>query len=327
MGRMRLLNKMQPGATQFEGFCLVKAATVRQNVKGTDYLDLVLADCEGEAVAKLWDYTRSIHGEFNPGDIIKVRGSIVLWKDAEQLKIEKIRRSDPTDQIDMGDLIPCAPFDPVWLYDELFQLAETFQDNDLKRIVQYILKTNREKLLYFPAAVKLHHATRGGLLHHSWSIVQLASHVAEQYPLLNTDLLYAGAILHDIGKLYEIDSNELGMASAYTSAGQLLGHINIGVNIIAKTAELLDIPEHTALLLEHMLLSHHGTAEFGSPKPPMFPEAEVLSDLDLMDSRLFEMFSAIESVQPRGFSERQWALENRQLYNHAFGLLKDSEES
>lgn len=326
MGRMRLLNQMKPDSTQFEGYCLVKNATVRQNIKGTDYVDFVLADSEGEGVAKLWDYNRAVHGEFNTGDIIKVRGSVVLWKDAEQLKIEKIRKATPEDAVNMGDLIPCAPFDPEWLYEELYQLTETFKDNDLKRIVQYLLKTNKEKLLYYPAAVKLHHATRGGLLHHSWSIVQLASHVAEQYPLLNTDLLYAGAILHDIGKLYEIDSNELGMASNYTNAGQLLGHINIGVNIIAKTAELLDIPEHTALLLEHMLLSHHGTAEFGSPKPPMFPEAEVLSDLDLMDSRLYEMFSALENVQPRGFTERQWALENRQLYNHAFDQVKDPEE-
>lgn len=319
MGRMRLLNRLPAGSIQFEGFCLVKSATVRQNVKGTDYLDLILADCEGEAVAKLWDYNRALHGEFNPGDIVKVRGSINMWKDVEQLKVEKIRKATDEDHVDMSDLLPCAPFDPQWMYDELFQLTETFSDNDLKRLVQFIMKDNKEKLLYYPAAVKLHHATRGGLLHHSWSIVQLASHVAEQYPLLNTDLLYAGAILHDIGKLSEIDSNELGIASAYTNAGNLLGHINIGVSIVAKTAELLDIPEQTALLVEHMILSHHGTAEFGSPKPPMFPEAEVLSDLDLMDSRLYEMFSASESVQAGGFSERQWALENRQIFNHAFG--------
>ena len=326
MARMRLLNALPAGATQFEGFCIIKSVSVRQNIKGTDYLDLVLADAEGEAVAKLWDYNRAVQGEYQAGDVVKVRGSITIWKDAEQLKIERIRKSTPADNVDMSGLLPCAPFDPAWLYDELFELAGSFHDDDLRRLVQYLLRENRERLLYFPAAVKLHHATRGGLLHHSWTIVQLAKGVCATYPLLNTDLVYAGAILHDIGKLDEFETNELGLASAYSDAGQLLGHINIGVSVIASTAELLGVPRHTAMLLEHMLLSHHGAPEFGSPKMPMFPEAEVLSELDLLDSRMYEMFSALEGVQPRGFSERQWALDNRQLYNHAFGLVKAEDE-
>lgn len=326
MARMRLLNALPAGVTQFEGFCIIKSVSVRQNIKGTDYLDLVLADAEGEAVAKLWDYNRAVQGEYQAGDVVKVRGSITIWKDAEQLKIERIRKSTPADNVDMSGLLPCAPFDPAWLYDELFELAGSFHDDDLRRLVQYLLRENRERLLYFPAAVKLHHATRGGLLHHSWTIVQLAKGVCATYPLLNTDLVYAGAILHDIGKLDEFETNELGLASAYSDAGQLLGHINIGVSVIASTAELLGVPQHTAMLLEHMLLSHHGAPEFGSPKMPMFPEAEVLSELDLLDSRMYEMFSALEGVQPRGFSERQWALDNRQLYNHAFGLVKAEDE-
>ena len=326
MARMKLLNDLPAGATQFEGFCFVKSVYVRQNIKGTDYLDLVLADCDGEAVAKLWDYNRATHGEYNAGDVIKVRGSITLWKDAEQLKIERIRQSKPEDNVDMSRLLPCAPFDPAWLYEELFSLAGDFSDDDLRRLVQYLMRENREQLLYFPAAVKLHHATRGGLLHHCWTIVQLAKAVCATYPLLNTDLVYTGAILHDIGKLRELETGELGLASAYTPEGQLLGHINIGAAMVAETAELLGVPKHTAMLVEHMLLSHHGAPEFGSPRLPMFPEAEVLSELDLLDSRMYEMFSALEGVQPRGFSERQWALDNRQLYNHAHGLVKTGED-
>ena len=314
MSRMRLLNTA--AGQSFEGFCIVKSVSIRANVKGSDYLDLVLADCEGEGIAKLWDYNKEVHGVYEADDIIKVRGSITLWKDAEQLKLDRIRHATEADGVDMSLLLPCAPFDPAWLYDQLFTLAENFGDDDLRRLVQYLLKEHKAELLFFPAAVKLHHATRGGLLHHTWTITQLAKSVLSVYPALDPDLVYAGAILHDIGKLAELDVGALGLAGSYTPKGQLIGHISIGVSEVSAAAELLGVPEETAMLIEHMLLSHHGQAEFGSPRQPMFPEAEVLSELDLLDSKLYEMFSALDGVQKGAFSERQWALDNRQLYQH-----------
>ncbi len=317
MGRMRLLN--QSSGSQFEGFCIVKSVAVKSNIKGSEYLDFVLADCEGEGVAKLWDYNREQHGVYEADDIVKVRGSITLWKEAEQLKIERIRHTQPADDVDMAMLLPCAPFDPQWLYDELYACAGAFADEDLRRLVQYMLRERKEQLLFFPAAVKLHHATRGGLLHHTWTIVQLSRKVVEIYPQLDGDLIAAGAILHDVGKLRELGTGSLGLASSYTPEGQLLGHINIGVSEVAAAAELLAVPQETAMLIEHMLLSHHGQPEFGSPKLPMFPEAEVLSELDLLDSKLYEMFSALEGVSRGAFTERQWALDNRQLYQHLHG--------
>ncbi len=314
MARMRLLNTME-GAV-FEGYCIIKSVAVKANIKGAEYLDLVLADCEGEGVAKFWDYNKELNGTYDTDDIIKVRGSINLWKDTEQLKIDKIRHVTETDDVDMAKLLPCAPFDPQWLYDELYGLCETFQDDDLRRLVQFLLRENKEQLLFYPAAVKLHHATRGGLLHHSWTIVQAAKGIAAIYPQLDAELIYAGAMLHDIGKLTELSTGTLGLASSYSTPGQLLGHINIGVSKVMSAAELLDIPEELTTLVCHMLLSHHGQPEFGSPKYPMFPEAEVLSELDLLDSRMYEMFSALDGVQQGAFTERQWALDNRQLYRH-----------
>ncbi len=323
MSRMRLLN--EAAGTSFEGFCIVKSIAVKCNVKGNEYLDMVLADCEGEGVAKLWDYSKELHGIYEADDIVKVRGSITLWKDTEQLKIERIRHSAPEDNVDMSKLLPCAPFDPAWLYDELFALAENFADDDLRRLVQYLMKENKETLLFFPAAVKLHHATRGGLLHHTWTITKLAKAVIETYPSLDGDLVYAGAILHDIGKLSELETGALGLAGAYTPKGQLLGHISIGVSQVLAAAELLGVPDTTATLIGHMLLSHHGQPDFGSPRFPMFPEAEVLAELDLLDSRMYEMFSALEGVQRGGFTERQWALDNRQLYQHLHNVPEPEE--
>lgn len=181
-------------------------------------------------------------------------------------------------------------------------------------LVQYLMREHKEALLRFPAALKLHHATRGGLLHHCWTIVQAARGICDTYPLLDRELVFAGAILHDIGKLFELETGRLGLASAYTAPGQLLGHISIGVSMIREAGQLLGLSDETVLLMSHMLLSHHEKAEFGSPKPPMFPEAEVLSELDLLDSRLYAMFSALDGVQPGAFTERIWSLDNRMLY-------------
>ncbi len=311
MGKMRLIREAY-GTT--EGFCLVKSAAVRTDVKGTEYLDMVLADSEGECVAKLWNYSRITHGEYDANDIIKVRGSVQVWKDTEQFKIDRIRKANDSDDVDMSGIIPTAPFDPQEMYDELYSTAAGFSDEDLKRIVQYLLRENREELLIFPAGVKLHHATRGGLLHHTVSVLHLAQRIAELYPNLHKDLLFAGAILHDIGKIKELDAGALGIAGAYTNEGQLLGHINVGMAMIAAAAEITMIAPKTAMLLEHMILSHHGKPEFGSPRLPMIPEAEVLSICDLLDSKMYEMDAALDGVSKDGFSERQWALDNRQLY-------------
>ena len=311
MGKMRLIREAY-GTT--EGFCLVKSAAVRTDVKGTEYLDMVLADSEGECVAKLWNYSRITHGEYDANDIIKVRGSVQVWKDTEQFKIDRIRKANDGDDVDMSGIIPTAPFDPQAMYDELYNTAANFADEDLKRIVQYLLRENREELLIYPAGVKLHHATRGGLLHHTVSVLHLAQRIAELYPNLHKDLLFAGAILHDIGKIKELDAGALGIAGAYTNEGQLLGHINVGMAMIAAAAEITMIAPKTAMLLEHMILSHHGKPEFGSPRLPMFPEAEVLSICDLLDSKMYEMDAALDGVSKDGFSERQWALDNRQLF-------------
>lgn len=323
MGRMRLLSEAD--GTTVEGFCLVKSVQVKTNIKGSAYLDLVLADCEGEMDAKLWDYNAMQHGVFENDQVVKIRGSINMWKDSEQLKIDRMRVVTDEDDVDMSLLVPCAPFDPEWMYSELFNTAEGFEDDDLRRLTQYLLRTNKEALLRAPAAVKLHHATRGGLLHHTLTILQAAKALCPLYPALDAELVYAGAILHDIAKLVEMDTGALGLAGSYTPAGQLIGHISLGVNLIGSVCELLDIPAKLCMLVQHMLLSHHSVPEYGSPRPPMFPEAEMLAELDMLDSRMYEMFDALASVPVGGFSERIWALDNRQIYQHGHGFMEKKE--
>ena len=187
-------------------------------------------------------------------------------------------------------------------------------------LTQYILRENKAAILRYPAALKLHHAMRGGLLYHTTTMLKAARAVCAVYkplyPSLSTELVYAGIILHDVAKTQELTVGGIGLASAYSQKGQLLGHINMGMAMVERAAAELMTNEHTTMLLQHMLLAHHGVPEFGSPRPPMFPEAELVSQIDVMDSKLFEMFDALAAVPVGGFSDRQWALDNRQLYKH-----------
>ncbi|MEG1548014.1 MAG: HD domain-containing protein [Clostridia bacterium] len=317
MGRMKLLNKFSSGNTQVEGYCIIKSVTLKSNVKGSDYLDLVLCDAGGEVDAKLWDYSVEQHGQYYPDTVIKIRATINLWKDAEQLKIDRIRNLAADDNVDMAELVPCAPRPGQEMYDELFATAENFTNADLRMLTQYILRENHEKLIKWPAALKLHHAVRAGLLYHTCTMLEGAKALCDVYGKLypiDRELVYAGIILHDISKVDELVVGELGLAGSYSKCGQLLGHISMGVANIERAAAELMIDDETKLQVQHILLSHHNQPEFGSPRYPMFPEAQIVSELDLIDSKLFEMYDALSAAKGGEFTERQWALDNRQLY-------------
>ena len=299
-----------------EGFCLIKTIEVRTSSKGDNYLNMTLSDATGEINAKLWGYTPEVHGEYDANSLIKVRGVISVYAGADQLRIDRIRPVIESDGVKLEDFVKTAEYDSTQMYEELINCAEAFQDQDLSRLVTYVLSQNREPLLYWPAAFKLHHAFRGGLLLHTLSIVRLAEKVCEIYPFVDKDLLLAGAILHDISKLTEYDVAETGTASGYSVRGNLLGHLAEGAMLIRKAAEELGIPSEKSMLLEHMVLSHHGNPEFGAAVRPMFIEAELLSHLDLIDAQLFEMREAYENVDKDGFTGKLWMMDNRKLYNH-----------
>ena len=299
-----------------DGFCLIKSIEQKTSSKGDSYLDIMLGDKTGEINAKLWRYQKEIHGEYSINTIVKVRGTISQYNGADQLRIEKIRPAMPEDNVNPADFVKTASFGGNEMFDELFSIAQNFKDTELKTIVTAILTDNRMNLLYWPAAFKLHHAVRGGLLLHTLSIVRLAQKVSEIYTFIDTELLIAGAILHDIAKLSEFEVAESGIATGYSAEGNLLGHLAMGAISVNKYAEKLNISSKTAMLLEHMILSHHGEPEFGAAVRPMFIEAELLSELDLMDSRIYEMREAVENTEVDDFSGRIWAMDNRKLFNH-----------
>lgn len=299
-----------------DGFCLIKSIDKKTSSKGDTYLDMSLSDSDGEINAKLWRYSPELHGEYTVNELIKIRGVVSQYNGSDQLKIDRIRHVTPEDGVNVSDYVKSADYTGEQMYNELYSIAEGFKDEDLKRIVLAILEDERLPLLYWPAAFKLHHAVRGGLLMHTLSIVRLAEGVCTVYPFVDRELLISGAILHDIAKLKEFNVADTGVATGYSNEGNLLGHLAMGAMVINKYAEELNISPKTAMLLEHMVLSHHGDPEFGAAVRPMFIEAELLSELDLMDSRVYEMREAVAATNPEEFSSRIWAMDNRKLFNH-----------
>ncbi|HBJ10822.1 MAG TPA: CMP-binding protein [Ruminococcaceae bacterium] len=299
-----------------DGFCLIKSIDKKTSSKGDTYLDMTLSDSDGEINAKLWRYSPELHGEYTVNELIKIRGVVSQYNGSDQLKIDRIRHVTPEDGVNVSDYVKSADYTGEQMYNELYSIAEGFKDEDLKRIVLAILEDERLPLLYWPAAFKLHHAVRGGLLMHTLSIVRLAEGVCTVYPFVDRELLISGAILHDIAKLKEFNVADTGVATGYSNEGNLLGHLAMGAMVINKYAEELNISPKTAMLLEHMVLSHHGDPEFGAAVRPMFIEAELLSELDLMDSRVYEMREAVAATNPEEFSSRIWAMDNRKLFNH-----------
>ncbi len=298
-----------------EGFCLLKSVDKKTSSKGDTYLDITLADSEGEINAKLWNYNESM-GTYEANTIVKVRGTISQYNGQDQFRIERMRNTNDRDNVNPADFVKSANYSLEEMFNQLLSIAKGFKDEDLKLLVATILEENREAMLYWPAAFKLHHAVRGGLLMHVLSIVRLAEAVCAVYPFVDKELLLSGVILHDIAKLKEFVVSDTGVATGYSIKGNLIGHLAEGAIMVREAAKRLNISEETSNLVEHMLLSHHGEPEFGAAVRPLFLEAELLSELDLMDSRIYEIKEALLNTAEGEFSQKMWAMDNRKFLNH-----------
>ncbi len=313
-------------------FFMVKGSAIKIGSNGKQYWDLTLGDKYGEISAKKWDVGErelELSSQIKEKDVVKIKALITEWSGQLQMRILRIRRLEPTDSVDMSDFVKAAPEDPQDMYNYILAAAESFEDSDLKAICVKLLTENKERLLYYPAAQKNHHAEFAGLLYHTKRMLMTGMRVCEVYTNLKRDLVLAGVILHDMEKLNEIVAEADGIATGYSFEGQLLGHIIQGVKSIDRMTLELDFPREKAIMLEHMILSHHYEPEFGSPKRPLFPEAELLHYLDILDARMFDMEAALEITAPGCFSEKVWTLDNRKIYKPMDAIqdkLDDSKE-
>lgn len=299
-----------------DGFWLIKTIDRKTNVKGAPYLDMMLCDKKGEISAKLWDYSEITHGAYEAGDLIKVRATVTQFNGADQLRVEKIRKVTLTDGVDIADFVPTAEYSGEMMLGTIMNVIASVEDEELKTLTYALVKDREKDILTWPAAFKLHHAIRGGLLYHTLSILKLAEGVVKLYPSVDKDLLYCGIIVHDLCKIDEFDLNPAGLVSSYSVRGELIGHLVMGAMKIEQKALELGISSEKAMLLEHMVISHHGQPDFGAAVRPMFLEAEILSQLDTLDATVYEITSAVGEVKEGEFTGRMWALDNRKLFNH-----------
>ncbi|MDX9887935.1 MAG: OB-fold nucleic acid binding domain-containing protein [Anaerovoracaceae bacterium] len=303
-------------------FYLVRAISVKTGSNGKQYGDFLFGDATGDITGKKWDVSPDdeiMLNLINAGDVAKVQGKIKEFNGQLQLTVTNIRKAKEEDPIEMGQLVKSAPESSEEMYDYIYAIAESFKDQDYRKICTSLLATDKEKLLYYPAAQRNHHAEMGGLLYHIKRMLMTGDKICEVYSNLNRDLVLTGVIIHDIEKLREIDSNEYGVSPGYSFEGQLIGHIVQGIVVMDNLGEELNIPREKIVLMQHMILSHHYEPDFGSPKKPMFPEAEVLHYLDMMDSKLFDMEEALASTEPGEFTGKVWTLDNRRLYKPTSG--------
>jgi 3'-5' exoribonuclease len=312
----------------FDGYFLVLAKQQRTTKSNKPYLNLILGDKTGQLEGRVWEPgDPRIAKDFERGDIVKARGSASRFDDRLQMKVDQLRLALPN-EVDKADMLPSTTCDVAALWRQLLGFVDSIANADLKLLLSTMLAEPALAEAYreAPAAKQLHHAWLGGLLEHVVSLCTLADRVAPHYPLIDRDLLMTGVILHDIGKVREL-SWEIGFE--YTIEGMLLGHIQIGAALAERTIDTLpDFPPKLKTLVLHMVLSHHGKLEFGSPKLPMIPEALMLNFIDDLDAKMQAVAaefdkSAREGKGPNELTGKVWSLDNRQLLNTKRWLGED----
>lgn len=308
-------------AERIEDRYLVRNADIRDGNNGKKHLYMTLGDASGDIQSVKWSLTPDelkAYSKIEAGMVISVVGRCKDYRGQNQLIIDAIKGRAQEGSYDRSDLFKAAPEEPQAMYDYIVGKINDFKDEELKKLCLSFYEGEKERLMYYPAAMSNHHAEYAGLLYHVKRMMMMGELACEVYTYLDKDLLLAGVALHDIEKLDELASDENGVVPEYTLKGKMLGHLVMGVEAIGERCIELGIDEEKCLLLQHMSLTHHYEPEFGSPKKPLFPEAEMLHYLDMVDAKMFDVEDALRFTKPGEFSERVFTLDNRKLYKRTF---------
>jgi len=289
---------------------VVAAKATKSKKNGDPYLALTFSDRTGILDGKMWDGVAEVQDKFDALDVVKVRGLVSRYNGRMQITVHQIRKVDES-EVDYSDYLPKTSKNIDDLWGTVTKTAASFKNPHLKALVESFMADPDIERGYknAPAAKTLHHAFIGGLLEHVVSLMTLVEAVAPLYPQVDRELILIGVFLHDIGKVHELNYSR---AFGYSTSGQLLGHMIIELEMLhEKLRALPDFPKRLQILIEHLIISHHGQYEFGSPKLPMFPEALMLHYLDDLDSKMETM---------RAQFEREAAIENEwTTYNQSLG--------
>lgn len=300
---------------QVEGFFLLQDAYAKTTLAGKPFLSMVLSDCTGTIDAQIWDYTDPVTPK-DTGAVVKIRGTVSEFKGTLQITVDRLRLADASDQYSVGDLVPTAPIDVEATWKKLQEIVVSIEDHDYRSICQEMMNRHGEKIKSLPAAKGIHHGFLNGLLMHTAYMLQTADFLAGMYrSVIDRNLLIAGTLLHDFAKCKEFTTSSLGLVTDYSMKGQLLGHLVMGAHEVANIAAELKIPEEKSVLLQHLILSHHGEPDFGAAVRPMCAEGELLSYIDMIDSRMEIYRETLEEIPAGEFSKRIFALDRR-IYHH-----------
>lgn len=306
---------MVPG-DKVEGFYLLKEAYQKVSSNGKPFLSAVIADKTGTIDVKVWDYSGPVGAQEDIGKVVKIRGDVSEFKGSPQLSLSNVRMALPEDNCETSRLVAVAPIDRDETLEKVRALIASLEDSDYRQVAQRMLETHLAAFRSIPAAKSVHHSFLFGLLMHTANMLQLADFLAGLYPqVIDRSLLLTGTLLHDFAKEIEFQFSELGIVTDYSLKGQLLGHLVMGAQEVSNVCTELGTPEEKNLLLQHMILSHHGEPEFGAAVRPEFAEAELLSYIDLVDSRMEIYSETLPSVPAGSFSGRIFALDKR-IYHH-----------
>ena len=292
------------------GQLLVTTCTKGTTDKGLSYLNVTFQDKTGTIEGKKWDASESDLKLLAPGSVVMVDALVNLYKGQPQLKVVGIGRIDPEDVV-MANLARVSPIPLEELKARLDYYLNSFKDKDVEKVTRAVIEHFYDRYVTFPAAVKVHHEFGSGIIHHSIFMADVADAIAKIYTQVDRDILVAGALLHDIGKTIEYENP---IAPVQTAEGKLCGHIAIGYAEFRKVVDELDIKSEVPLLLEHMILSHHGSLEFGSPVMPATREALLLSEIDMLDSRQMILDKALAAVNEGEFTQRLWMMDDTSFY-------------
>jgi len=293
------------------GQLLVISAVKGTTDKGLNYLNVTFQDKSGTIDAKKWDALDIDLQVLVPGSVVMVDGIVNLYKNQPQLKIVAVAKIDHPEEVVMSNFARVSPIPLDELKARLDKYLNSFKDKDVEKVSKAVISHFYDKYVTYPGAVKVHHEFGSGILHHSLFMADVADALAKIYTQVDRDILVAGALLHDIGKTIEYENP---IAPVQTAEGKLCGHVAIGYAEFKRIVDELDIKSEVPLLLEHMILAHHGTLEFGSPVMPATREALLLSEIDMLDSRQMILDKALEGIKEGEFTQRLWMMDDTSFY-------------
>lgn len=292
---------------------LVKDVKNGTTSKGSPYLSLILQDNTGTIDGKYWDVKENEQALIQAGKILKFSFEVLLYKDKLQLRMNHVEEISE-DEYNLEDFVISSDHSEVERRSLTQSLIDSIQNDVYRKLVIGMLSYVGDKFFTFPAASKIHHGWKGGLSDHSLSMAILADELCKHYPQLDRDLLVSAALIHDVGKTAELSGP---VTTEYTLEGKLEGHISLANAWLSEVSEKLGVQEREeTVLMHHMILSHHGKMEYGSPVAPMIIEAEALYLIDNMDARLTSLKMALDAIKPGTWTSRMFQFENRQFYKH-----------